>query len=211
MNSTLFVVEPMVLADVDQVMQIERVSFSAPWSARAYRYEISENPHSSMRVVRPKPRWQSSLGSALQRLLGQAPAPTLGYAGAWHLVDEIHVSTIAVHPDWRRRGLGELLLVSLLERGLELEARRATLEVRVSNLGALALYRKYGFEILSVQKAYYSDNNVDAYIMGTPELGSAEFLVRLRACRTRLLARIRDGGKEASSTWTNRGDEGCRN
>jgi len=210
MNSTLFVVEPMVLADVDQIMQIERVSFSAPWSARAYRYEISENPHSTMRVVRPKPRWQSSLGSALQRLLGQVPAPALGYAGAWHLVDEMHVSTIAVHPDWRRRGLGELLLVSLLERGLELEARRATLEVRVSNVGALTLYRKYGFGILSVQKAYYSDNNEDAYIMGTPELASAEFHARLRACRSRLLARLRDGGDETSSTETQRGDEMCR-
>ena len=187
----------MILGDVDQVMQIERVSFSAPWSARAYRYEIAENDHSTMRVVRPRPRWQSSLGVALQRLVGNLPGPVLGYAGAWRLVDEIHVSTIAVHPDWRRRGLGELLLLSLFDRGLELGVRRATLETRVSNLAAQALYRKYGFEILSVQKAYYSDNNEDAHIMGTPDLAAAEFQARLRTCRAQLHAHLRDGSGAA--------------
>lgn len=200
MNSGLFVVEPMGLSDVDQVMLIERASFSSPWSARAYRYEITENPHSTMRVVRPKPRWQGPLGSALQRLLGQAPSPVLGYAGAWLLVDEIHVSTIAVHPDWRRRGLGELLLIALLERGLELEARRATLEVRISNLGAVALYRRYGFDIVSVQKAYYSDNNEDAYIMATPDLHGPRFQALLGLCRSRLEARLQeDGGRESNA------------
>lgn len=200
MNSSLFVVEPMSLADVDQVMLIERASFSAPWSARAYRYEINENPHSTMRVVRARPRWQGSLGSALQRLLGQTPAPVLGYAGAWLLVDEIHVSTIAVHPDWRRRGLGELLLMSLLERGLELEAQRATLEVRISNLGAVGLYRRYGFDILSVQKAYYSDNGEDAYIMGTPDLHSPQFQALMELRRSRLYARLQEGvGTESNA------------
>jgi ribosomal-protein-alanine N-acetyltransferase len=189
----LFVVEPMTVADVDQVMQIERVSFSAPWSARAYRYEITENDHSTMRVIRPRPRWQSPLGVALQRLVGNLPGPVLGYAGGWHLVDEIHVSTIAVHPNWRRRGLGELLLLSLFDRGLELGVRRATLEVRASNLAAQALYRKYGFEILSVQKAYYSDNNEDAYIMGTPDLAAAGFQARLRTVRAQLDAHLPDG------------------
>jgi [ribosomal protein S18]-alanine N-acetyltransferase len=198
-NHLLFVVEPMALADVDQVMQIEQVSFSAPWSARAYRYEIAENEHSIMRVVRPRPRWQSPLGLALQRLVGSVPGPVLGYAGAWHLVDEIHVSTIAVQPEWRRRGLGELLLLSLIDRGLELGIRRATLEVRVSNLGAQALYRKYGFETLSVQKAYYSDNNEDAYIMGTPDMTAAAFQARLYTWRTRLHARLQDGAEPDSS------------
>jgi ribosomal-protein-alanine N-acetyltransferase len=198
-NHLLFVVEPMALADVDQVMQIERVSFSAPWSARAYRYEITENSHSTMRVVRPKPRWHSPLGLALQRLVGNVPGPVLGYAGAWHLVDELHVSTIAVHPDWRRRGLGELLLLSLVDRGLELGVRRATLEVRASNLAAQALYRKYGFETLSMQKAYYSDNNEAAYIMGTPGLATATFQASLRTWQAQLHARLRDEGEAEGS------------
>jgi ribosomal-protein-alanine N-acetyltransferase len=197
-NHLLFVVDPMALADVDQVMQIERVSFSAPWSARAYRYEITENDHSIMRVVRPRPRWQSPVGLALQRLIGALPGPVLGYAGAWHLVDELHVSTIAVQPDWRRRGLGELLLLALADRGLELGVRRMTLEVRVSNLAAQALYRKYGFETISVQKAYYSDNNEDAYIMGTPDMGTAAFQARLQTGRVILHARLQGGGEADS-------------
>ena len=186
----LFVVEPMTLADVDQVMEIEQVAFSAPWSARAYRYEITENAHSTMLVVRPAPRRSGSLATAFQRFMGMQPGPALGYAGAWLLVDEFHVSTIAVHLAWQRRGLGELLLLSLLDRGAALNVLRATLEVRLSNQAAQALYRKYGFEIVSRQKAYYSDNNEDAYIMATPEFATHAFQAILRECRARLYARL---------------------
>jgi [ribosomal protein S18]-alanine N-acetyltransferase len=187
----LFVVEPMTLADVDQVMQIEHKSFSAPWSARAYRFEIAENDHSTMLVVRPALRWSGSLAAAFQRFMGLQPGPVLGYAGAWLLVDEFHVSTIAVHPEWRRRGIGELLLLSLLEKGAELKLARATLEVRLSNLAAQTLYRKYGFEIVSRQKAYYADNNEDAYIMATPTLDSPVYQAHLSRCRAQLHARWR--------------------
>lgn len=190
-NHLLFVVEPMTLADVDQVMAIERVAFSAPWSARAYRYEITENQNSTMVIVRPAPRWRSALAATLQRLLGTEPGPVLGYAGAWHLVDEIHISTIAVHPLWRRRGLGELLLLSLLNRGAELNVRQATLEVRVSNIAGQALYRKYGFEAVSRQRAYYADNNEDAYIMATPSFELPAFRANLHARQAQLYARLR--------------------
>jgi ribosomal-protein-alanine N-acetyltransferase len=196
----LFVVEPMTLADVDQVIAIERVAFSAPWSARAYRHEITENEHSTMLVVRPAPRRGGLLGTAWQRFIGIQPGPVLGYAGAWHLVDEIHVSTIAVHTLWRRKGLGELLLLSLLQRGIEMDMHWGALEVRVSNLAAQALYRKDGFEIASRQKAYYSDNNEDAYIMTTPDMRSAAFRAHLRQRSTSLLKRLEgeDGARGAS-------------
>jgi ribosomal-protein-alanine N-acetyltransferase len=195
----LFAVESMTLADVDQVMAIERVAFSAPWSARAYRHEITENEHSTMLVVRPAPRRSKLLGTAWQRFMGIQPGPVLGYAGAWHLVDEIHISTIAVHALWRRKGLGELLLLSLLQRGMEMGMHWATLEVRVSNLAAQALYRKDGFEIASRQKAYYSDNNEDAYIMTTPDMRSAAFRSHLRQRSTSLLERLQgeDGTRGA--------------
>jgi ribosomal-protein-alanine N-acetyltransferase len=188
----LFLVEPMTLADLDEVMAIERVSFSAPWSVRAYRYEISENGHSTMLVVRPAPRSNGWLGQLMYRLNVTGRGPVLGYAGFWLLTDDAHIATIAVHPRWRSRGLGELLLLSLFDRGIELGARRATLEVRVSNEAALGLYRKCGLEIVSLRKRYYADNNEDAYIMVTPPFETPAFQANLRKCRTQLHARLKD-------------------
>ncbi len=185
-----YVVEPMTLADLDQVMEIEKVSFSSPWSVRAYRYEITENKHSTMVVVRPAPVADRRISRWLRLLRPRQPGPVLGYAGFWLLVDEAHVSTIAVHPQWRRRGLGELLILSLLERGAQAGARRATLEVRVSNQAAQGLYRKYGFEIESRQRRYYSDNNEDAYLMATPPFDTPAFQANLEQRRAQLYARL---------------------
>jgi ribosomal-protein-alanine N-acetyltransferase len=185
-----FVVESMTLADLDDVMQIEQVSFSAPWSARAYRYEITENEYSIMLVVRPRRRAESWLPKLLHRLNFTGPSPVLGYGGSWVMVDEIHIATLAIHPRWRGLGLGELLLLSLVERGAEKGARRATLEVRVSNEVALGLYRKYGFEITATRRGYYTDNNEDAYIMVTPPLSAPGFRANLERHRAQLLARL---------------------
>ena len=185
-----YTVEPMKLSDLDQVMRIERLVFSAPWSERAYRYEVTQNEHSTMVVVRPAQYGAGRPMRFLLRLGFFEPPPVLGYAGCWLLVDEIHISTIAVHPEWRGRGLGELLLISLLDRGIELEARQATLEVRASNLTAQALYRKLGFETVSWQRRYYSDNNEDAYVMATPPFATTGFQANLRQCRSQLYARL---------------------
>jgi ribosomal-protein-alanine N-acetyltransferase len=184
-----FIVEPMSLADVDQVIAIERVVFPAPWSVHAYRYEILKNQYSTMLVARQAParsKWSGILG-----LLNLArPSPVLSYGGFWLLVDEAHISTIAVDVLWQGRGLGELLLLSLLDCGAEKGARKATLEVRVSNLAAQGLYHKYGFEIISRQKRYYADNNEDAYIMATPPFEAPEYRDHLRHCRARLYERL---------------------
>jgi ribosomal-protein-alanine N-acetyltransferase len=190
-----YIVEPMTMGDVDQVIAIEQIAFSAPWSARAFRFEISQNRQSTMLVIRPAPPHEGWLATSLRRFALTRPREVLGYAGLWLLVDDIHVSTLAVHPDWQGRGLGELLLLALLDRGAELEACRATLEVRVSNLSAQQLYRKYGFEVVSRRRRYYSDNNEDAYIMATPLFETAGFQSNLRERRSRLHARFR--AKEA--------------
>jgi len=189
-----YIIEPMRLADVDQILAIERVAFPAPWSARAYRYEIVENEHSTMVVVRSAPHWARRLAQRLPPRLSVEPTPVLGYAGFWLLVDDAHISTIAVHPEWRRRGLGELLLLSLLEQGAKQGAQRATLEVRVSNYRAQGLYRKYGFEVVSRRRRYYSDNNEDAFIMVTPAFETHEFQANLRQCRDGLYARLKGAG-----------------
>ncbi len=192
-NRLPYLVEPMALDDIEQVMEIERIVFPAPWSARAYRYEITRNEHSTMLVVR-KARTPAGPLARLKRLFGLvASGPLLGYAGFWLLVDEAHICTIAVHPQWQGQGLGELLLVSLLEHGMRLGADRATLEVRVSNSSARALYEKYGFEIISRRKGYYTDNSEDAYIMTTPLFETAQFQMNLSVCRQQLHDRLLAG------------------
>jgi ribosomal-protein-alanine N-acetyltransferase len=190
----------MRLADISQVMGIEQVSFSAPWSARAYRFEVDKNEHSTMLVVRPAPQTHGWLATLCQGFLRKKPRALLGYAGFWLLGDDAHICTIAVHPRWQRRGLGELLLISLLDRAARQGADRATLEVRVSNHAAQQLYRKYGFDIASRRKHYYADNNEDAYIMVTPPFHTPRFQVNLRRHRAQLQLRLRT--EAADHPWT---------
>lgn len=185
-------VESMTLDDIAQVMEIEQVAFTAPWSARAYRYELTKNDHSTMLVVRSARSPKGPLGSLRRRLGLVTPSPVLGYAGMWLLVDETHICTIAVHPQWRGCGLGDLLMLAMLDESMKLGALRATLEVRVSNDTAIALYHKYGFEIVSRRKRYYADNNEDAYIMTTPPFETADFRANLAECRRQLRARLLD-------------------
>jgi ribosomal-protein-alanine N-acetyltransferase len=195
-----YVIEPMQLRNVAEVMEIERVSFPSPWSARAYSYELRENNLSHYLVVRPQRplvKKESGFWARLQRSLGVATSTggnILGYGGFWLMAGEAHISTIAVRPEWRRRGIGELLLVAMLERAVELGGDVATLEVRVSNVAAQSLYQKYGFTKVGLRPHYYSDRGEDALIMTTKHLTSAAFqsgFQRLKAeLRQRLVERF---------------------
>lgn len=118
--------------------------------------------------------------------------PLIGYAGLWLMVDEAHVTTIGVHPDHRGQGAGELLFLGLADIAREMHAARMTLEVRVSNTSAQALYRKYGLEIAGVRRRYYSDNGEDAYIMWSEPLASAQFTERIAKLRAQLTSRLQE-------------------
>jgi ribosomal-protein-alanine N-acetyltransferase len=98
-----------------------------------------------------------------------------GMAGIWMMVDEAHVVTIGVRKSQRNRGLGEWLLIAIIDMGIRLGAKIVTLEVRVSNVTAQKLYEKYGFSIAGTRRKYYSDNGEDAYIMSTEDINSDEF------------------------------------
>ncbi len=189
--------------DVPAVMEIEFEAFSAPWSARAYDYELHYNEMAHYYVVRPEQEVVAPAvverQSLLKRLLGREKSigmieasthPLVGYGGFWLMVDEAHVSTIATHADWRRRGIGELLLVTMIDGAMQVGARWVTLEARVSNTGAQALYRKYGFDITGVRKRYYSDNNEDAVIMTTPLITTIEYQLKLQGLKGVLFNRL---------------------
>ncbi len=136
----------MTLSDLDQVMSVEHQAFSAPWSRQAFISELVDNQLARYYVA----EYQGQI---------------IGYAGIWLIVDEGHVTNIAVHPEYRGLHLGESLLLTLMGSCRQHSIRRITLEVRVSNHVARNLYEKFGFTSVGVRKGYYTDNNEDAIIM----------------------------------------------
>jgi [ribosomal protein S18]-alanine N-acetyltransferase len=157
----------MTLDHLRAVHAIERASFSVPWPDDAYRNELLTNRLASYVVAR-------------------AADVVVGFAGLWVMVDEAHVTTFAVDPGWRRRGVGERLLLALLDIAMTRRAREATLEVRLSNMPARRLYEKYGFRPVGIRPRYYSDNGEDALIMTTDPLASGEMRDRVAALRAAL-------------------------
>jgi ribosomal-protein-alanine N-acetyltransferase len=157
---------PMELDDIPQVMAIDEASFPLPWSASSYRHELTDNRAAYFLVAlapasQRAPRWYDRFWP-----WRTAPARVvIGYVGCWLIVDEVHISTIAVHPQWRRRGVGEQMLLAVFQRAAETHMALVTLEVRVSNLAAQTLYRKHGFEVVGRRKRYYRDNHEDALLM----------------------------------------------
>lgn len=139
-------IEPMRLRDLDQVLRIERLSFSAPWSRAAFLSELLENDRARYFVAR--------IGDQV-----------VGYTGMWIIIDEGHITNVAVHPHWRNRGIATQLLDALDDVARANGVRRMTLEVRKSNIVAHTLYEKLGFRDAGIRRAYYRDNNEDAIIM----------------------------------------------
>lgn len=199
-----YTVSRMRVADIARVMEIERQSFPTPWSPAAYRYELQHNPNAHYLVVRARvevddPAQPGDAGwrLRLQHLLApRAPThgPLLGYVGFWLIAGETHISTIAVHPDARGHGLGELLLSQVIDFALDRDAEFVTLEVRESNTPAQRLYAKYGFECVGRRKRYYTDTREDAFIMTLDGLETQATQALLDANRRSLRAKL--SGKE---------------
>src|SRR5947209_13031423 len=199
----------MDLDDISQVLEIDRASYSVPWPASAYRREILHNRNARYVVLReipedsgPGPRPESSPRSFLPPFLRwplrsdsrvDGAGRIQGYAGMWLVVDEAHITTIAMRPDWRGQGLGELLLACMIDSAAEAGDERVTLEVRVSNETAQRLYRKYGFQQQGIRPRYYADDNEDAYIMTTDAINDEAYRRRFEALVSSLRARLLDG------------------
>jgi ribosomal-protein-alanine N-acetyltransferase len=193
-----YIVELMSLDDVPQVMAIERESFPLPWPERAYRYELTQNQNSHYVVLRCAREPDREDGwNPLKWLWQRDPRPPiLGYGGFWMIAGEAHISTLAVTTAWRKRGLGELLLWSMLKRAAAMRAFEATLEVRVSNHVAQSLYRKYGFKKVGRRRRYYQDNGEDALIMTVGDFDSQAYQARLAQLGEALQQRLRQHMKE---------------
>ena len=139
-------IRKMTLDDIEHVIAIDRVSFSLPWPERSFRFELTDNPASRCWVA-------------------EVDGKIVGMIVAWLIVDEVHVATIATHPEFRRQGIAKNLLSHALQHLSTEGAQSSFLEVRASNLAAQELYRKFGFEESGVRRRYYRDNDEDALLM----------------------------------------------
>lgn len=196
-------VRSMAQDDVPHVSQIDREAFPTDWPPPSFRKELNS---SIIRYIVALDNNESHSGSGgepvhtasggwrdlisrLGQLLGRDPSSEdagvvqdgkriVGYASLWLMVDEAHLTSIAVRQVHRRQGIGELLLIGIMKLSLQMKARVVTLETRVSNVGAQTLYEKYGFNRVGMRRRYYSDNGEDAVIMTTDNITSPSFQVR---------------------------------
>lgn len=141
-----FIVRTGTAADVDDIEALEQICFADPWSRESLLHELTENPMATYIVAEYEGR-------------------VIGYVGIWTIVDEGHITNVAVSPDYRRLQVGSALIKTMLEVTIKAGISHHTLEVRAGNEPAKALYRKFGFVEEGIRKGYYENNGEDAIIM----------------------------------------------
>jgi len=172
-------IDRMTTADVRAVTRIEALSFTTSWPTSAFSSELSDNKLAHYfvgRVVRE----------------GLEPE-IVAYGGIWVILEDAHVTTIAVHPDWRGKRYGEELLAHLIREATVRGAAYLSLEARESNVPAQNLYRKYGFATIATRRAYYSDNGENAVVMWAGNLKGTVYANRLAALEAELASAIERG------------------
>ena len=157
----------MLAEDIPAVLAIETLSFQSSWPTNAFTNELRDN-------------------KLAHYFVGRLDGQIVAYGGIWVILEDSHVTTIAVHPDQRGRRLGEEMLVHLLDEAIERGASWITLEVRETNDVAQKLYRKYGFTVVSTRRGYYSDNNESALVMWAGNLRGPLYASRLAALKAAL-------------------------
>ena len=140
-------IREMVLNDANQVFKLDVICFSEAWSLESFQYELTENIFARYYVAE------------------DINGTIIGYSGLWHILDEGHITNVAVHPSFRQRGIGKDLVSKLIEESIKDGIKTFTLEVRKSNEPAIHLYKNFGFVEAGIRKGYYQDKNEDAIIM----------------------------------------------
>ncbi len=148
------IIRKMQIEDLEQVVAIDQASFSLPWPARSFRYEVLENP-------------------AARNWVAESEGRVVGMIVLWFIVDEAHIATLATHPEFRRQGIAQQILIHALQSAAGEGAHRSFLEVRAGNLAAQAMYRKYGFVEDGRRQAYYKDNGEGAILMSLADINNA--------------------------------------
>lgn len=145
-TETTVIVDPMRLRDLGDIMKIEKLCFTTPWSKHAFLSELLDNDRAYYLVAKVEER-------------------VVGYIGIWLVAGEGHITNVAVHPEYRQRGIGNRLMQAVEELATARNHKRMTLEVRVSNETAQRLYRRLGYIAAGIRRRYYRDNDEDALVM----------------------------------------------
>jgi ribosomal-protein-alanine N-acetyltransferase len=160
-------IAPMTVADIPDVLRVEALCFTTPWPRNAFHNELTEN-------------------RLAHYFVGREAEAVVAYGGLWVILEDAHITTVAVNPSHQGRGYGERILIKLLEESIGRGASWVTLEVRESNAGAQSLYKKYGFTVVNTRRGYYSDNDENALVMWAGNLKGAVFQSRLNSLKERL-------------------------
>jgi [ribosomal protein S18]-alanine N-acetyltransferase len=147
------IIRPMQEQDLDRAHEIDRLSFPIPWPASSLRYELNKNLSSICLVAEV----------AEDEIV-------IGFVVVWSILDEAHIATFAVHPDFRRMGVGRELLTAALKAAIQKGAASAALDVRAGNIAAQNLYQEFGFSVVGRRYSYYKDNGEDALLMSVYDL-----------------------------------------
>ncbi len=212
-----YFVRPMNADDIPQVSAIDREAFPTEWPPPSFKRELAssmvrylvacdESQWAGPEAGGPAPRksaWES-MAARVKRMVGRnhsSPEAVagdrrliVGYASIWMMVDESHLTSIAVRKSHQRQGIGELLLMAIIRLSIQMKAEVVTLEARASNHSAQALYAKYGFKAVGIRRRYYTDNSEDAVIMTTDKINSPAY----RALLSELEARYADSHPAAA-------------
>ena len=163
-----FRIEKMTLSSLDEVMVIEELAYGQHhWSRDSFAAEIDNQI--------------SDYNCAVTQ-----NGKIAGYMGLWKIIDEGHVTNLAIHPDFRRKGAAKVLLLNALDECYREKIKYLTLEVRVSNLGAIKLYESFGFKSLGLRKKYYQNNNEDALIMWSENIFSGNYKKRYEEIKEKI-------------------------
>jgi len=161
-----------------EVLELDHLCFGGLWTLEAYQRELN-SPNSVLLGLSPSlasPTHPSPLAPLFEKPLARLrPSPLLAMGCLWAILDEAHITILAVHPHYQRQGLGQAVLLALLQVAADRGLERATLEVRASNQPALSLYQKFGFKIAGRRRRYYKDTNEDALILWRGNLQHPDF------------------------------------
>lgn len=174
-TGSTIVISPMRRRDIRSVLQIDGLVHPRPWTAGMYLGELANKGTRTYVVARSGHR-------------------VVGFCGVMLMLDEGHVTTVAVHPDWHRRSIATQMLLVACRRGVAMGATALTLEVRMANKGAQELYRRFGFAPAGVRKNYYPESNEDALVMWATGAAETEYRDRLARIEADLAVPLRVQG-----------------